>query len=448
MIESPLIPACIFAKPPVPGKVKTRLIPELGAENAARLARAMLADVWSAAASCSAVRPILAAAEPGEFPLTAAEDDIWQQGHGDLGERLERILRRGLEIAPAAMALGADSPLLSASHIEEALRVLENNDAAIGPCADGGFYLLALKCCPLGLLQNLPWSSPETFAATKERLQQNGFSVQIITPLFDVDTPEDLALLRSVGQKIGSCGLSTLQLMRQTAKNDRLLRVSIIVPTLNEESELAATIRALENLSGDKEILIADGGSTDSTVAIAEQFQARVVHAPRGRGSQMHAAACQATGNVLWFVHADTKPPPGAIGEIERALRANDVMGGNFGLVFDGGSRAARQLTFVYPMLRLLGLCYGDSGIFIRRDIYEQIGGFRSLALFEDVDLLRRMRRAGRFVHLPSRIVTSSRRFEQRNFTLMWLHWISLQVLYWCGVSPNWLASRYRAVRK
>ncbi|HEX7359033.1 MAG TPA: TIGR04283 family arsenosugar biosynthesis glycosyltransferase [Bryobacteraceae bacterium] len=226
------------------------------------------------------------------------------------------------------------------------------------------------------------------------------------------------------------------------------MRISIVVPTLNEEEEIASTIRALETLEGEKEILIADGGSTDRTVAIGDQLGVRVVRAARGRGPQMQAAAAEATGDVLWFLHADTRPPAEAIREIENALRAESVVGGNFGLVFDGSSRAARQLTFVYPLLRLLGLCYGDSGIFIRREVYQRIGGFRPLALFEDLDLLRRMRRAGRFVHLRSRIVTSSRRFEQRNFALVWLHWTSLQILYWCGVSPQWLARRYRVVRR
>jgi rSAM/selenodomain-associated transferase 2 len=226
------------------------------------------------------------------------------------------------------------------------------------------------------------------------------------------------------------------------------MRVTIVVPTLNEEAEIAGTIRALEELQGDKEILLADGGSTDRTVSIAEQLGVRVLHATRGRGPQMQAAAAEATGDILWFLHADTRPPAEALSEIEHALRAKGVVGGNFGLVFDGISRAARQLTFIYPVLRLFGLSYGDSGIFIRRQVYERIGGFRPLALFEDLDLVRRMRRAGRFVHLPSRIVTSSRRFEQRNFALVWLHWTSLQVLYWCGVSPQWLAARYRAVRR
>jgi GT2 family glycosyltransferase len=121
--------------------------------------------------------------------------------------------------------------------------------------------------------------------------------------------------------------------------------------------------------------------------------------------------------------------------------------GGNFGLTFDGTSRAARQLTAIYPVLRWLNLCYGDSGIFVRRTIYDAIGGFQPFALFEDLDLLKRLRRAGRFVHLKTRIITSSRRFEKKNFALMWAHWTTLQLLYWGGVPPNLLARWYRHAR-
>ena len=191
-----------------------------------------------------------------------------------------------------------------------------------------------------------------------------------------------------------------------------------------------------------------DGGSRDQTLSICSAEGAKVVIAPTGRGTQMHAGAIKSTGDVLWFVHADTVPPVHALDEIRKSLKDPTVAGGNFGLMFDGPSRAARQLTAIYPMLRILGLSYGDSGIFVRRDAYERIGGFRALALFEDLDLLRRLRRAGRFVHLPSRIVTSSRRFEERNFALVWLHWTTLQVLYWCGVPPNLLARWYPHARR
>lgn len=223
--------------------------------------------------------------------------------------------------------------------------------------------------------------------------------------------------------------------------------VSIIVPTLNEEAHIVATLSALQQLSGDKEILVIDGGSTDATIPLARSRGATVLETPKGRGPQMHAGALEAAGSVLWFVHADTIPPSSALHEIETALADESVIGGNFGLLFDGSSRAARQLTAIYPLLRLLGLCYGDSGIFVRKRVYEKSGGFRALALFEDLDLLRRLRHAGRFAHLPCSIVTSSRRFERRNFALVWLHWTSLQFLYWCGVSPNVLARWYSHAR-
>jgi rSAM/selenodomain-associated transferase 2 len=223
--------------------------------------------------------------------------------------------------------------------------------------------------------------------------------------------------------------------------------VSIIVPTLNEQTHILATLNALQQLSGDKEILVVDGGSTDATVPLARSQGVTVLEAQKGRGTQMHVGALEAAGSALWFVHADTIPPAAALNEIGRVLEDEQVVGGNFGLLFDGSSRAARQLTAIYPMLRLFGLCYGDSGIFVRKSVYEQVGGFRALALFEDLDLLRRLRRAGRFVHLPCLIVTSSRRFEQRNFALVWLHWTCLQFLYWCGVSPNVLARWYRHTR-
>lgn len=223
--------------------------------------------------------------------------------------------------------------------------------------------------------------------------------------------------------------------------------VSIIVPTLNEEAHIVDNVRNLEQLSGEKEIIVVDGGSSDQTTTLVSAQNVRVLEASPGRGPQMHAGALASAGDVLWFVHADTVPSLQALEEIRNSLQKDAVVGGNFGLVFDGPSRAARRLTAIYPLLRILGLCYGDSGIFVRREVYFKIGGFAPLPLFEDLDLLRRLRRVGKFIHLNCRMVASSRRFEQRNFALVWLHWTALQLLYWCGVSPNWLSRWYPHVR-
>jgi hypothetical protein len=129
------------------------------------------------------------------------------------------------------------------------------------------------------------------------------------------------------------------------------MRISIIVPALNEEECISQTVRALQQLRGDKEIIVVDGGSSDRTCSLAKAEGARVLSSPAGRGTQMHAGALAATGAVLWFVHADTVPPEHSLNEIHRRLEDPAVAGGNFGLDFDGHSRAARQLTAIYPAL-------------------------------------------------------------------------------------------------
>ena len=223
--------------------------------------------------------------------------------------------------------------------------------------------------------------------------------------------------------------------------------ISIIIPTLNEASRIAECVAVLQSLPGRKEVIVADGGSKDSTVCRARAAGAIVVECDCGRGVQMHTAARIAHGEVFWFLHADTLPEPEALARINDALLDERVAAGNFSLVFDGAGLAARQMTWIYPRLRLLGLVYGYSGLFVRRLPYETIGGFQPYPLFEDLDLIRRLRRHGRFVHLTATVRTSSRRFGGPQYARVWVQWIVLQVLFWVGVSPYRLGRWYRHVR-
>ena len=218
--------------------------------------------------------------------------------------------------------------------------------------------------------------------------------------------------------------------------------ISIIVPALNEEDSIRATLEALAVFER-AEIILVDGGSTDRTVSIAENFNVRILHAPRGRGAQLAFGADRASGEVLWFVHADTIVEPDAVEQIETALAQPQVAGGNFTIRFDGARRAAKFLTWLYPNLRKLGLIYGDSAIFTRRAVYEKIGGFEPFPIFEDLDFVEKLKKEGEIVTLPTVVTTSSRRFENKSFLLTFLRWTILQVLYWLGVSPYNLLKIY-----
>jgi rSAM/selenodomain-associated transferase 2 len=224
--------------------------------------------------------------------------------------------------------------------------------------------------------------------------------------------------------------------------------LSIIIPTLNEARSICQTLDAVAGLGGGIEVIVVDGGSVDATAELVRGRGVRLVASGRGRGLQMDAGARASRGVALWFLHADTRPAPGCAALLAEALEDPGVVAGNFGVSFDGDSRGARLLTWLYPRLRRLGLCYGDSAIFVRREAYEEVGGFASFPVFEDLDLVRRLRKTGRVVHLPAVVTTSSRRFEGRSFALTFARWAFLQALYWAGVHPRTLGRMYAPVRE
>ena len=224
--------------------------------------------------------------------------------------------------------------------------------------------------------------------------------------------------------------------------------ISVIIPALNEADSIAATLCAICALDPSLEVIVADGGSEDSTASLASSQGARVVQSVRGRGLQLARGAEEARGDVLWFVHADTLPHSGALADIEDALRDPGVAGGNFKVHFDGHSRGARFLNRAQGVRRMLGWHYGDNTIFVRRGVYSKIGGFQPYPLFEDADLVKRIQRAGRFVTLPGPVTSSSRRFDNGRFLATGVLWIVLQTLYWIGVPPRLLARLYPPVRR
>jgi rSAM/selenodomain-associated transferase 2 len=219
--------------------------------------------------------------------------------------------------------------------------------------------------------------------------------------------------------------------------------LSIVIPTFNEEKSLADTLESLKVFGSNVEIIVVDGGSADATLEIAENYNAKILHSPRGRGIQLQIGGNAANADVLWFLHADTIPSRDCVRQMTNVLENVKVVGGNFTIRFDGGETAAKFLTRLYPNLRKLNLIYGDSAIFVRREIYEKVGGFQSFPIFEDLDFVRKLSREGEIITLPASVTTSSRRFADGKFILTFLRWTILQVLFWLGVSPETLVKIY-----
>ena len=222
-------------------------------------------------------------------------------------------------------------------------------------------------------------------------------------------------------------------------------RVSVVIPTLNEADGLPQLLAVLAHEPDLREIIVADSGSDDGTQLVALQLGAKVISTERGRGCALREGAAATSGNILLFLHADSIFPPGGLGSIVRVLDRNlRIAGGNFRVVFDVDTPFTRRLAAVYGWIRRFSLYYGDSGIFVRRKVYDEIGGIKPMPLMEDYDFVRRLERAGPTCRIDDPpLVTSSRRFTNRPWPVALSSYTKIHLFYWLGVSPEYLASMY-----
>jgi rSAM/selenodomain-associated transferase 2 len=233
--------------------------------------------------------------------------------------------------------------------------------------------------------------------------------------------------------------------------------ISVIIPTLNEERTIAATL-AHTALLGFDELIVVDGGSLDQTSVLVESYRQRtqppaqspirLVTASPGRARQMNEGAKASHGEVLLFLHADTQLPRDATTVINTALADHQMVGGRFDVRFD---RPSMWGTIISRMMnwrsRLSGIATGDQALFVRRSIFEQMGGFADMPLMEDIEFSGRLKHVGTTAALTATVTTSFRRWEQqgplRTILLMW----TLRFLYWIGISPSHLAQWYNVIR-
>jgi rSAM/selenodomain-associated transferase 2 len=222
-------------------------------------------------------------------------------------------------------------------------------------------------------------------------------------------------------------------------------KLSIIVPVLNEAPCIGAALHALQPLRArGHEVIVVDGGSSDATPALAAGAADRVISAPRGRAQQMNAGACAASGDVLLFLHADTRLPQHADRIVTQSLRRAGVCWGRFDVRIDSARPLLRLVSCMMNLRsRLTGICTGDQAIFVTAPEFERSGGYARIALMEDIELSSRLRRHSRPVCLRAAVLTSARRWEHygvlRTIVLMW--WLRSRFFF--GALPAHLAKRY-----
>ena len=270
------------------------------------------------------------------------------------------------------------------------------SDVVVGPCPDGGYYMIASRSVP-EVFSSMKWSTDTVLSATLDRLRQAGRSWSLLSEERDVDVPEDLEVLKS--------------------------RISVVVPVIGKDGPSEGVTREFD------ECIVVDGGGE-----YVRREGETVIGSARGRAIQMNAGAEAATGDVLLFLHGDTKLPPGAADLIRSAIRRG-APGGCFETIFDHNHPILRIGDFWRNLrARTLREFYGDQSIFVRRDVFRKLGGYRHLDVMEDYDLCLRMARFGTPAFIPARAVTSARKFLRHGLVRTWL-------------GHQWSKLRFRSIR-
>ena len=219
--------------------------------------------------------------------------------------------------------------------------------------------------------------------------------------------------------------------------------ISIIIPTLNEEGIIGATLASLREQTPPFEVLVVDGDSTDHTRERASAAGAEVIQASRGRASQLNRGAAAANGDIYLFLHADTLLPPDGLTSIRKTLAQPAATSGTFRLQFDASTPLLRFYAWCtrWPWIRL---CFGDRGLFVDQSAFEAVGGYPDWPLFEDLELAARLHEHGGFRFLDTAVTTSARRFRRNGFLTQQLRNLYLWLHYVSGTDPERVAHLYR----
>jgi len=431
----------VFTRYPEPGTTKTRLIPLLGAKGAADLQRKMTEHTMLQVKRLSTRRELSV-----EIRYHGGDKNLMQnwlgqdfgyrsQGSGELGRCMKRSLEDAFRAgATEAVIIGTDIPEITEGIIQKSFDALKLKNLVLGPAKDGGYYLIGLQKNSLSkaspdLFTGINWGAGDVFEKTIKIAKDSGLSFTLLDVLKDVDHPEDLMTWE------GS------QHQNTTVFNPN--RISIIIPAINEADNISKTIESI-GPGNKKEVIVVDGGSNDDTVGIAKSLGARVITSAPPRARQMNRGAAQATGDVLVFLHADTRLPEKFEDFIYNSFKQSKMVAGAFELRIDSPMPGLGLIEHLANWRsRFLKMPYGDQAIFLSSKLFHYLGGFPDIPIMEDFELVRRLQKQGKIVTLPVPVFTSPRRWQ--NFGILKTTLINQLVIaaYVMGIAPEVISRWY-----
>lgn len=439
----------IFTRVPIPGRTKTRMMPQLSPKQCAKLHVCFLKDINKECEKCLADIFVCYTTEDDKQKrylkeVVGKQKGYFSQQGEHLGERMYRALKEVFAMGyEECILIGTDVPELRSGDLMRAFEVLKTQDVVFGKTHDGGYYLVGMKKARREAFGLDQYGHGSVLEETIKALSQAGITVGYTKKHWDMDTPSDLNEYRK--------RMRVRKELRQTETGRYVAGISpisIIIPIYNEEKRIVMFQEQLKELQGKCEILFVDGGSTDRTLELIDPGYT-VLHSEKGRGRQMNAGAKASCGDILFFLHCDSELPPKPLAEIRRVMR--DYRAGCFGIAF-------HSHNFFMFTCRVISnhrvkdrkIMFGDQGIFVDRELFFEVGMFPEIPIMEDYQFsLTLKEKRVKLGMAGRRIYTSDRRFPKGTVPKLKLMWKMnrLRKMYRDGASIERISDMYRDIR-